>query len=82
MQRDLSAYPGVITGPVGGDEAVVRYQLGQPVACGHRAGIPVSALRICASARLIVEATANGGLKAARVFNKAMAALDKAVRLV
>ena len=81
MQRDLSACPEVMTGPSAGDEAAMRYQLGQPVACGHRAGVPVSALRICASARLIAEATANGGVKAARVFDRAMAALDKAARL-
>ena len=31
-------------------------QLGQPVACGVRDGAPVSALRLCASARLVVDA--------------------------
>ena len=37
-------------------------QLGQPVACGARDGVPVTALRLCAGARLVVEATeAEGG---------------------
>ena len=61
---------------------MARYQLGQPVSCGKRDGVPVSALRICASARLIVEATTGGGEKAARVIGKALAALDKAALLV
>jgi len=34
----------------------IRWQLGQPVACGSRQGIEVSALRLCISSRLIVEA--------------------------
>ena len=34
----------------------VRWQLGQPVACGARQGIAVSALRLCISSRLLVEA--------------------------
>ena len=36
--------------------ATARCQLGQPVACGSREGIEVSALRLCLSARLIVNA--------------------------
>ena len=36
--------------------ATRRYQLGQPVLCGERAGIPVSALRICVSAPMLVDA--------------------------
>ncbi|WP_394778386.1 hypothetical protein [Undibacterium sp.] len=35
------------------------FQLGQPVACGERDGQPVSALRLCASARLVVQAVAD-----------------------
>lgn len=36
--------------------AAARCQLGQPVACGSRQGIEVSALRLCLSARLITSA--------------------------
>ena len=39
-------------------------QVGQPVGCGLRDGHPLSALRFCASARLVVEASRPGGLKA------------------
>lgn len=57
-----------------------RCQLGQPVDCGERDGVPVSALRLCISARLIVEATSQGS--AHIVIEKAMAVLDKAALLV
>jgi hypothetical protein len=62
--------------------ARMRFQLGQPVACGSRDGVPVSALRLCASARLVVEALAEGGRNAAAVMGKALAALDKAALLL
>ncbi|OGT00425.1 MAG: hypothetical protein A3K04_12090 [Gallionellales bacterium RBG_16_56_9] len=62
--------------------AALRCQLGQPVACGNRGGVPVSALRLCASARLVVEATAQGGRHAPAVIGKAVGALDKAALLV
>lgn len=62
--------------------AALRCQLGQPVACGYRDGVAVSALRLCASARMVVEATARGGLNANAVIEQALAALDKAARLV
>lgn len=57
--------------------AASRFQLGQPVACGSRDGVPVSALRLCVSARLIVEATLHDGRNAPAVIEKAMAALGK-----
>ena len=53
-------------------------QLGQPVACGERDGAPVSALRLCASARLVVEAYRGGPNGTDRMIARAMAALDKA----
>lgn len=62
--------------------AALRCQLGQPVACGNRGGVPVSALRLCAGARLVVEATAQGGRNAPAVIEKALAALDKTALLV
>jgi len=48
-------------------------QLGQPVACGFHDGTPVSALRLCLSARLIAEGTA----QATAVIDRSMLALDK-----
>ena len=58
--------------------AALRCQLGQPVVCGERDGIAVSALRICASARLAVEAASG---QRDTVIRRAMAALDKAAWL-
>lgn len=56
--------------------ATGRFQLGQPVACGLRDGQPVSALRLCASARTVVQAvrSVQGSTQAVA---QAMAALDK-----
>ena len=59
--------------------AARRCQLGQPVPCGNREGVPVSALRLCASARLIVEAAA--ARSGSAVIARAMAVLDKAAWL-
>lgn len=53
-------------------------QLGQPLACGSRSGRPVGALRLCASARTVVEGAADAGRRTAQVIGQAMAALDKA----
>ena len=64
------------------DAAGPRCQLGQPVACGSRDGVPVSALRLCLSARLIVEATADDGAGAPQVIARALAALDKLAHLI
>jgi hypothetical protein len=55
-------------------QAPVR--LGQPVLCGQRHGRPISALRLCNSARLIVEGAANGGARTQAVIDRALAALD------
>ena len=57
-----------------------RCQLGQPVACGIRCGIAVSALRLCLSARLISDAMLPGGMD--RLIEDAMNALDKTAWLV
>jgi hypothetical protein len=53
-----------------------RFQLGQPVVCGERDGQPLSALRLCASARTVVDATRSLQGRAEAVA-QAMAALDK-----
>ncbi len=58
----------------------LRCQFGQPVACGHRQGSPISALRLCASARLVVEATS--GDNAIGVINRTLAALGKTAALL
>lgn len=53
-------------------------RLGQPVACGLRHGAPTTALRLCASARLVVEALGEGGPGAEAVIGRALCALDAA----
>lgn len=58
--------------------AELRCQVGQPVPCGSREDRPVSALRLCASARLVVDAAAHG---AGSVIRRASAVLDKVARL-
>jgi hypothetical protein len=58
-----------------------RCQLGQPVACGTREGVPVSALRLCLSTRLIVDALSPKGRGAQAVVADALAALDKTALL-
>lgn len=62
------------------DSAGVRCQFGQPVACGTRNGIPVSALRLCLSARLISDAVEHDELSV--LLASAQLALDKAVSLI
>jgi hypothetical protein len=57
-------------------------QFGQPVSCGMREGVPVSALRLCTSSRLIVEAAEKDGASAAAVIQRALTALDKTALLV
>ncbi|MDO9167778.1 MAG: hypothetical protein Q7U18_01610 [Methylobacter sp.] len=64
-----------------GDICAIRCQLGQPVACGTRNGIAVSALRLCLSSRLIVEATTQGD-KGITVIKDALLALDKTALLI
>jgi hypothetical protein len=58
-----------------------RCQVGQPVACGTREGVPVSALRLCASSRLIVDAVSPKGRGRKAVIAEALAVLDKAALL-
>ena len=53
-----------------------RCELGQPVPAGTRDGTAVSALRLCSSARLVVEAVAKGGVGPNTVIGRAIAALD------
>jgi hypothetical protein len=82
LQVDLAGRHDLGLAGLGGDIAALRCQLGQPVACGNRGGVPLSALRLCASARLVVETTSGEGRNAPAVIERALAALDKTVRLV
>jgi hypothetical protein len=61
----------------GWDAAARRAQLGQPVYCGRRNGQELSALRLCLSARIAVDALAPGGHGPATVIDEAMDVLDK-----
>jgi hypothetical protein len=73
LMRDLGAQ-----GDDGLSEvARLRVELGQPVACGVRGCVPLAALRLCASARLIAEARAEGPLGEARILEDCRRALRK-----
>jgi hypothetical protein len=74
MAADLGEWAGWET-------AGRRIQLGQPVHCGKRGEGELSALRLCLSARLAVEALAPGGCGAAAMIGEALEALDKAAWL-
>jgi hypothetical protein len=56
------------------------FHLGQPVACGTRGNIPISALRICLDMRLIADGVSNRGEKA--VISDAFTILDKTAALI
>ncbi len=59
------------------DAAPSRARLGQPVRCGARDERPISALRICNSARLITEAVTGGEAGVRAVINRALRVLDR-----
>ena len=61
--------------------AAMRCQIGQPVACGKRNGVAVSALRLCISTRLIVKAAVDGDNGVA-VIEAALIVLDKTALLI
>lgn len=82
LQVDMTKHPGSDHTGISGVSTRLRCQLGQPVECGSRDGVLVSALRLCVSSRLIVEATSQGGRNTAIVIARAMAALDKTALLV
>jgi hypothetical protein len=62
--------------------ASLRCELGQPVLCGERYGAQVAALRLCLSARLIVEAVNGGDRSIECVITRGLRALEKAAFLV
>jgi hypothetical protein len=82
LQTDLAEHPDFASAGLSDAAVSRRCQLGQPVACGKRGGIEVSALRLCASTRLVVEATAQRGRRSCVVIEKALTALDKIALLV
>jgi hypothetical protein len=47
-------------------------QLAQPVLCGKRDGVTVSALRLCVSSRLVLEAMLQNGSNAQAVIQRAL----------
>jgi hypothetical protein len=69
--------PTATTGAI----AVRRCQLGQPVHCGTIDGVPVSALRLCVSIPLVVDAVSQWGRGAEIVNAEGLLALDKAALL-
>lgn len=81
LQADLSTRKEFGFDKFNAKLAGLRCQLGQPVACGHRDGVPVSALRVCASMRMVVQATANGGRDSGLVIENAITALKKVALL-
>ncbi len=56
-------------------------QLAQPVDCGERDGVAVSALRLCVSSRLVVEAMQGNGKNEQAVIQRALAALARVVQI-
>jgi hypothetical protein len=79
LQTDLYGLPGRDDAIPDQSIAGLRCQLGQAVACGEQEGMPASALRVCTSARLVVEATA--GKRGDALIQRALTVLDKAAAL-
>ena len=78
MSMDLGGWARAVgEAPARQAAAQARVQLGQPVGCGQRDGRAVSALRLCASARLAVDALGPGGRGPQAVIDDALIALDK-----
>jgi hypothetical protein len=71
---------GTSHGLSGTDFVNARFQLGQPVSCGQSDAVPVSALRMCSSARLVADAIL-AGQPVDRTIAHAMLAFDKLVML-
>jgi len=57
-----------------------RFQLGQPVLCGERIGVPVSALRLCVSAPMLVSAQEKPATN--NMIAEALLALDRIIELI
>ncbi|HUN52983.1 MAG TPA: hypothetical protein VMU42_17790, partial [Candidatus Sulfotelmatobacter sp.] len=74
LNRDAAGCLGLAAGDPACAVAARRCEVGQPVACGSRGGVPLSALRLCASSRLVVAARHHG---VESVIRDALATLDK-----
>ena len=81
LRQDLSLHAADVRDPGIRRAAGLRIEVGQPVAAGVRDGTPVSALRLCASARLISDACSGDPRAAARVLAEGRLALTKAAWL-
>lgn len=77
LARDIADPLGLKPGDPIWNLAVQRCEVGQPVLCGTRGGIPISALRLCASARLIVEGVSSTRRDRNPVIQRALMTLDK-----
>ncbi len=77
LQADLSTRKALSIDESTAQLMKMRCQLGQPVACGHRDGVPVSALRICASMRMITQACDYDGRDFAAVISQAVSTITK-----
>lgn len=62
--------------------ATARCELGQPVPCGFVNAIPVSVLRLCLSARLLVEAAQDADGHGQAVIARALTVLDKTYQIL
>ncbi len=62
--------------------AQLRCQLGQPVLCGQQFGIDVSALRMCASSRIIIDGCEHGAKSTQYVIQRALSVLEKTAFLI
>jgi hypothetical protein len=77
LGRGIDSIPGLYLRPKERLLAMRRCQLGQPVQCGTFHGVSVSALRLCASIRLIVDAISPEGRGVEVVIAEALLTLDK-----
>jgi hypothetical protein len=59
-----------------------QIQLAQPVDCGRRGGIALSALRICVSSRLVVAALHRNGNSQQLIIDQALGVLDKVAGII
>jgi hypothetical protein len=81
LHRELQV-PTRAGGALRGPRPPARFQLGQPVQCGVRGDTPVSALRLCASARMIAAAWRDQDAQAEAAINDCAAALARIAVLV
>jgi len=61
---------------------VMQCQLGQPVFVGIHEGHPTSALRLCLSARLVIEGVTNNAVNGSDVIQTALSTLDNVSLLI